>query len=438
MVGHLDADCFHVSAERVRHPEPLGKPVGVLGNNGACVIAKSYEMKAAGVKTGTPVWDAAKLCPEGGVSQAGLPVVRGAFPEDARRRHRLRRADRVRLHRRVLLRGPPTPPQDGPAPHGGGHPGLHPRGRDLPVTIGLARTRTLAKLFSDTGSRPPKQTRPMATAVMECTSRDRATAAPNRSDRRTTPNRDDRTGSKGYLHGRRTEDRKNAGRTRAIYNVSPRMHPRGVSMVDVRPDSPETLSLLERAGAGDAAALGELIARHRDAVRRFVELRLDPKVRGRIDASDVVQEAHMEAVRRIEDYLARRPMPFHLWLCRTAHENLIRLRRRHVGAAARAVGRENPLPDRSSVLIARQVLSGIAPDRLAEEAELAGRVHDALGQLDEVDREVLLLRTFEGLTNVEAAAVLGIEPSAASKRYGRALLRLRQALAETGLTGPEP
>ena len=65
MIGHLDADCFYVSAERVRHPDLAGKPVGVLGNNGACVIAKSYEMKAAGVKTGTPVWDARKLCPDG-------------------------------------------------------------------------------------------------------------------------------------------------------------------------------------------------------------------------------------------------------------------------------------------------------------------------------------------------------------------------------------
>jgi RNA polymerase sigma-70 factor (ECF subfamily) len=209
-------------------------------------------------------------------------------------------------------------------------------------------------------------------------------------------------------------------------------------MAGVRPDSPETLVLLERAGTGDATALGELIARHRDAVRRFIELRLDQKVRGRIDASDVIQEAHLEVVQRIEDYLTRRPMPFHLWLCRTAYENLLRLRRRHVEAAARAVGRENPLPDRSSILIARQVISGIAPDRLAEEAELAGRVHDALARLDEVDREVLLLRSFEGLSNGEAATVLDIEPSAASKRYGRALLRLRQALADSGLTDTDP
>src|SRR4051794_32011672 len=65
LVAHLDADCFYVSAERVRHPDLAGKPVGVLGNNGACVIAKSYEMKAAGVKTGTPIWDAKALCPDG-------------------------------------------------------------------------------------------------------------------------------------------------------------------------------------------------------------------------------------------------------------------------------------------------------------------------------------------------------------------------------------
>src|SRR3954464_1497417 len=65
LVAHLDADCFYVSAERVRHPELVGKPVGVLGNNGACVIAKSYEMKAQGVKTGTPIWDAKKVCPDG-------------------------------------------------------------------------------------------------------------------------------------------------------------------------------------------------------------------------------------------------------------------------------------------------------------------------------------------------------------------------------------
>jgi RNA polymerase sigma-70 factor (ECF subfamily) len=209
-------------------------------------------------------------------------------------------------------------------------------------------------------------------------------------------------------------------------------------MAGIRPDSPETLDLLERAGAGDRSALDALIARHRDAVRRYIDRRLDPQIRGRFDASDVVQEAHLEAVRRIEDFLARRPMPFHLWLYRTAYENLIRLRRHHVEVAARTVGRENPLPDQSSILIARQVLSGIAPDRQAADAELALRVSEALGRLDDVDREVLMLRTFEGLSNIEAAAVLEIEPAAASKRYGRALLRLRQALTVSGLGEADP
>jgi RNA polymerase sigma-70 factor (ECF subfamily) len=205
-------------------------------------------------------------------------------------------------------------------------------------------------------------------------------------------------------------------------------------MPDVRPDSPETVRLLDLAGAGDAAALGELVTRHRDAVRRFVELRLDPNIQGRVDASDVVQEAHLEAVRRIQDYLARRPMPFHLWLCKTAYENLVRLRRQHTEVAGRAVGREQSLPDRSSVLIARQVVAGLAPDRQAQEAELAAQVQGALARLDDADREVLLLRTFDGLGNAEAAAVLGIEPAAASKRYGRALVRLKQALTDAGFT----
>jgi nucleotidyltransferase/DNA polymerase involved in DNA repair len=64
-VGHLDADCFYVSAERVRHAHLRGLPVGVLGNHGACIIAKSYEMKAAGVGTGMPIWDSLKVCPGG-------------------------------------------------------------------------------------------------------------------------------------------------------------------------------------------------------------------------------------------------------------------------------------------------------------------------------------------------------------------------------------
>jgi DNA polymerase V len=150
-VAHLDADCFYVSAERVRHPELVGKPVGVLGNNGACVIAKSYEMKARGIKTGVPIWEAVKLCPEGVyvkrdfywyevLSRKMLDVVASftrrveyySIDEFFFQAEPLQQgqaladtARSIRDHIRVAL--------------------------NLPVTIGIARTRTLAKLFSDTG-----------------------------------------------------------------------------------------------------------------------------------------------------------------------------------------------------------------------------------------------------------------------------------------------
>ncbi len=148
-VGHLDADCFYVSAERVRDEFLRGKPVGVLGNQGACVIAKSYEMKAAGVATGMPIWDALVKCPDGRLRQARLPMVRGLEPVDARGGARALAAGRVLLDRRVFLPG---------AAGGRARRSRNWRRRSatgswervgVPVTVGIARTRTLAKLISD-------------------------------------------------------------------------------------------------------------------------------------------------------------------------------------------------------------------------------------------------------------------------------------------------
>src|SRR5262249_15613008 len=142
----------------------------------------------------------------------------------------------------------------------------------------------------------------------------------------------------------------------------------------------------------------------------------------------------LEAAKRIDDYLGREPMPFHLWLRKTAYENLLRLRRQHVEADCRSVERETPLPDNSSAMLARKILSHEPnPGQQAVERELARRLRQALAQLPEIDAEVLLMRTLEGLTNQEAAQVLGIDPSATSKRYGRAILKLRQLLLDSGL-----
>jgi RNA polymerase sigma-70 factor (ECF subfamily) len=207
------------------------------------------------------------------------------------------------------------------------------------------------------------------------------------------------------------------------------------------PDSPlpeEAERLLEQVRAGDRQALDRLLALHRGFLRNLIDLRLDRKMRARVDASDIVQEAQLEAARRIDDFLQRRPMPFHLWLQKTAYENLLRIRRQHVEAACRSVENEAPLPEESSILLAHQLLGGgPTPSQELREQELARQLRQAVARLSEEDREILLLRSFEGLTNEEAGQVLGIEAGAASKRYTRCLLRLRKLLLAGGVRGPE-
>jgi RNA polymerase sigma-70 factor (ECF subfamily) len=205
-------------------------------------------------------------------------------------------------------------------------------------------------------------------------------------------------------------------------------------MPTIEPDSAETQLLLERAQAGEPGAPDQLLARHRPFLRQVVELRLDLRLRARVDPSDVVQEAQVDAFRRLPDFLRRRPMPFRLWLRKTAQERLLKVRRRHLEAGRRAVGREVPLPSQSSLVLGQQLLaSGSTPSQHLDRAEMARRVSLAVARLPEADREVLLMRNFEGLSNQEIGYLLGLAPAAVSKRHGRGLLRLRQLLLEGGL-----
>jgi RNA polymerase sigma-70 factor (ECF subfamily) len=204
-------------------------------------------------------------------------------------------------------------------------------------------------------------------------------------------------------------------------------------MAEVSPDSAETARLLEQLQGGDRSALDRLLARHRGDLRSFVEYRLEPQLSARVDPSDVVQEAQMEVVRRMDDFLARRPMPFHLWVRKTAYERLLNLRRDH-RRRRRSVDREVPWPDRSSLLLARPLVSDVpSPSRQAEAREFAERVSRAVADLAEADREVLLMRHAEGLSYEEIACLLDVEPPAARKRYGRALIRLQKVLSDHGL-----
>jgi RNA polymerase sigma-70 factor (ECF subfamily) len=209
-------------------------------------------------------------------------------------------------------------------------------------------------------------------------------------------------------------------------------------MNEFEPDSEQTCRLLDEIRGGDRSAFGRLFELFQPGLRQFVANRLDPRVRARLDASDVVQETQMEAYRRMDDYLARRPMPFRIWLRRTAYERLLKLRRHHVDAGRRSVGRELGLPDRSSLLLARPFLDCASPDRKVDRDELVRRVREALAGLSETDREVLLMRHAEELPYREIGGILDLDPAAARKRYGRALLRLRKLLLEAGLLGGQP
>jgi RNA polymerase sigma-70 factor, ECF subfamily len=200
-------------------------------------------------------------------------------------------------------------------------------------------------------------------------------------------------------------------------------------------NSAESVDLIQRARAGDREALSDLLARHRDRLRRMVEMRLDARLQARLDASDVVQEAYVEVAGRLEEYLRDPRLPLFLWLRLVVGERLMKLHRHHLGTQMRDAGREvslyrGALPAASSAALAAQLLGKhTSPAQAAVRAERILRLQEALNALDPMDREVLSLRHFEELTAAEAAAVLGIGESAAAKRYFRALERLKRALA---------
>jgi RNA polymerase sigma-70 factor, ECF subfamily len=208
-------------------------------------------------------------------------------------------------------------------------------------------------------------------------------------------------------------------------------------------NSGETADLLERARRGDKAALTELFTRHRDRLRRMVEMRLDWRLQARIDASDVIQDGCLEVSQRLEEYLRNPTLPFFLWLRLVVGEQLTNLHRHHLGTQMRDAGREvslyrEALPAASSAALAAQLLGKhTSPTQAAIRAERLLRLQEAINLLDPLDREVLSLRHFEQLSRTEAARVLGIEEAAAAKRYIRALKRLKDTLADMpgGLEG---
>lgn len=207
------------------------------------------------------------------------------------------------------------------------------------------------------------------------------------------------------------------------------------------PDATQTGELLAEARQGDQAAVNRLLERHREALRRMVQLRMDQAIRRRVDASDIVQEVLIEAHRRLADYLREPAMPFHLWLRQLAQQRVIDAHRRHRRAARRSTDREQPLVvsprDASSQDLLGQLSDHeLTPAAATLRAELGARFLAVLDELEEIDREVLVMRHVEQLTNSEVALALGLSEPAAGMRYLRAMRRLRAKLVESGGGGP--
>lgn len=199
------------------------------------------------------------------------------------------------------------------------------------------------------------------------------------------------------------------------------------------PDSEQTQQLLSAAGKGEGDAVNSLMNRHREAVRKMVNVRLDKAVAARVDASDVVQDVLLEASQRLDDYIGSPSMPFHLWLRQLAKDRLIDMHRRHRAAQRRSVDREKRMnvsySDQSSLDLAGQLRDHeLTPAAATIRRELETRFLTALQDLGDDDREIILMRHQEHLTNTEVAEALGLSQPAAGMRYLRALRRLRDVL----------
>ena len=202
------------------------------------------------------------------------------------------------------------------------------------------------------------------------------------------------------------------------------------------PCDDQTETLLDAARRGDGDAVNQLLEKHRGSVRRLVELRLDRKVQRRVDISDVVQDVMIEANGRLDKYLDDPAMAFHLWIRQIAWDRIIDTYRRHRVSAKRNMDREQPMSvpagaNHSTMELAVQLCDpSLTPAAAATQRELADRVESVIELLGDQDREIILMRHYEHLSNLEIAEVLQLKPPAASMRYLRAIRRLRELLEE--------
>ncbi len=200
---------------------------------------------------------------------------------------------------------------------------------------------------------------------------------------------------------------------------------------------PETTieTLQERVRDGDEGALADLFSRFRDRLWRIVQVRLDPRLLGRVDPDDVLQEAYLDAASRIAHFPNDDAMTPFVWLRLIVGQTLVNVHRRHLNIQMRDASKEVSIhggtcPQGSAISMADHLLAHLtSPSQAVLRAELVEQLERAIERMDPIDREVLVLRHDEELSNREIAEVLGIHEKTASMRYIRAIQRLKDVLS---------
>jgi RNA polymerase sigma-70 factor (ECF subfamily) len=185
---------------------------------------------------------------------------------------------------------------------------------------------------------------------------------------------------------------------------------------------------------GDEQALAQVFDRNRHRLKRMVQVRLDQRLRSRVDPSDVLQEAYVDLSKELPSFAEKRCFSLFLWMRLVVGQRLMRVHRHHLGAEMRDATRDVPLyqgalPHATSALLAAQLLGRqTSASNAAMRAELQQQLQEALDHLDPADREIIMLRNFEELDNKDAAAELRLSTGAASKLFVRAMTRLQAVL----------
>jgi len=197
-------------------------------------------------------------------------------------------------------------------------------------------------------------------------------------------------------------------------------------------DEIERQQLIAQAIDGNQEALASLFSMYKKQLRAMITFRMDRNLKGRVAPSDILQEAFLDLAKKLPDF-SDKQMSFFVWLRLVTHERLLQVHRQHLGTQKRDPRKEiqvdHPSHAASSIDLTAHLIgkySSVIGKAIQKEQSV--RLRTVIDQMDDHDREIIAMRVFEGLTNGEASEVLGLDKKTASKRFVRAMDKIRREL----------